>query len=64
MTIMFVESFLTFKRHLKAFDNILLEQFEHYCIHGLAIDWLRSFLKNHKQYLSLHGVSSSIKTII
>ena len=30
---------------------------------GLVSNWLRSFFKNRKQYVSLHGVSSSIKTI-
>ena len=51
----------------KAFDtvnhNFLLEKIEYYGISGLANNWLSSFLKNCEQYLSLHEVSSSIKTV-
>ena len=50
----------------KAFDtanhDIPLEKLEYCGIRELANNWLRSFLKNHKQYASpLHGVSFSIK---
>ena len=51
----------------KTFDtvshNILLEKLDYYGNRGWANNWLSSFLKNLKQYVSLHGVSSSIKTI-
>ena len=51
----------------KAFDtvnhNTLLEKRKYYGIPGFADNWLRSSFKNCKQYVSLHGVSSSIKTI-
>ena len=43
--------------------DILLEKFDYYGIRGLADNWLRSFLKNRKQYVSLQRVSSSIKTV-
>ena len=43
--------------------DIVLEKLEYYVIRGLANNWLSSFLKNHKQYISLNGISSSIKTI-
>ena len=43
--------------------DILLEKLEYYGIRGLANNWQRSFFKNRKQYVSLHGVSSSIKII-
>ena len=54
MTIMFVETLLTFKRRLfvTVNHNILLEKIEYYGIRGLANDWLNSSLKNHKQYVS------------
>ena len=51
----------------KAFDtvnhDVLLGKLQYYGIHGLGNNWLSSFLKNSKQYVSLHGVSSSIKTV-
>ena len=43
--------------------DIVLEKLEYYVIRGLANNWLSSFLKNRKQYISLNGISSSIKTI-
>ena len=51
----------------KAFDTanhgILLEKLEYYGIRGMVNNWLRSFIKNLKQYISPHGVSFSMKAI-
>ena len=51
----------------KAFDTvnnaILLVKLGFYEIHGLANSWLKSFLKNRKQYVNLPGHSLSVKTV-
>ena len=51
----------------KAFNtvdhNILLEKLDYYGIRGVAKDWFRSYLDNRKQYITLNGSNSSIKTI-
>ena len=50
-----------------AFDivnhDLLPEKLECYGIRELDNNWLSSLLKNRKHYVSLHGVSSSIKTV-
>ena len=47
----------------KAFDtvdhNILLHKLDHYGIRGLANDWLRSYLTDRKQYVSINGFKSN-----
>ena len=52
----------------KAFDtvdhNILLEKLDYYGIRGVAKDWFCSYLDNRKQYVTLNGSNSSIKTIL
>ena len=52
----------------KAFDtvdhNILLEKLDYYGIRGVAKDWFRSYLENRKQYVTLNGSNSSIKTTL
>ena len=51
----------------KAFDTInheiLLVKLDFYDIRGLANSWLKSFFENRKQYVSLPGQSSSVKTV-
>ena len=46
----------------KAFDrvdhNILLSKLYHYGIRGKANDWLRSYLTNRKQLVSINGFNS------
>ena len=52
----------------KAFDTvnhqILLDKLEHYGIRGIALAWLRSYLSNRSQYVSLNGCSSNHLNII
>ena len=47
----------------KAFDTIdhyiLHDKLYLYGIRGLALNWVKSFLSNHKQYVELNGQKSS-----
>ena len=43
--------------------EILLVKLDFYGICGLANSWLKSFLENRKQYVILHGHSSSVKKV-
>ena len=43
--------------------DILLLKMEHYGIRGAAYSWFKSYLSNRKQFVSLNGVDSAIKTI-
>ena len=51
----------------KEFDTVPQEihliKLDFYGIRGLANSWLKSFLENRKQYVNLHGHSSSVKQI-
>ena len=48
----------------KAFDmvdhDILLEKLAHYDIRGMAYQWLKSYLYNRKQFVSINGKNSKI----
>ena len=56
-----------FYRLTKAFDtvdhSILLHKLNHYGIRGKANSWLKSFLTNREQYVSINGFKSSLETI-
>ena len=51
----------------KAFDMvehpILIDKLEHYGIRGPALKWLKSYLSNRKQFVSLNGCNSSTLTM-
>ena len=51
----------------KAFDtvnhNVLLSKLDHYGINSNANNWIRSYLSNRKQNVSLNGVTSDNKDI-
>ena len=44
--------------------DILLAKLEHYGIRGLANEWLRSYLSNRKQYVSVNGHESSLVSFL
>ena len=52
----------------KAFDTIdheiLVNKLKFYGIRGVALDWLKSYLNNRKQYVNFNGTSSDMKTIL
>ena len=43
--------------------SILLDKLEHYGIRGLALDWLKSYLSDRKQFVLINGVNSTPKTM-
>ena len=51
----------------EAFDTvnhrILLDNFEHYGIRGLALEWIKCHLYNRHQYVEFNGTSSSFHEI-
>ena len=51
----------------KALDTvdhqILLAKLNHYGIHGVSNDWVKSYLSNHNQYVSINGFDSGLTTI-
>ena len=58
-------SLLLFIDFSKAFDmvehSILLKKLEHYGIRGTALQWMRSYLENRMQFVSIDGVDSTTR---
>lgn len=52
----------------KAFDtidhDILLQKLSHYGIRGVALEWVKSYLSERKQYVEFMGVSSNQQSMI
>ena len=52
----------------KAFDTIdhvlLLDKLYYYGIKGIAGDWLKSYLFNHKQFVNVNGVKSDQLNVV
>ena len=52
----------------KAFDTvnheILLKKLQAYGIRGTPLNWFSNYVTNRKQYVSLNGTNSSLKTVI
>ena len=51
----------------KAFDTvdhkILLSKLDHYGVRGKANDWFRSYLNGRKQYVSINGTDSDLRSV-
>ena len=51
----------------KAFDSvnhqILLSKLEHYGIRGCVLDWFKSYLSQRKQYVSINGHNSDLRSV-
>lgn len=43
--------------------HIILQKHEHYGIRGIVYDWLKSYLNNRKQFVSLGSVESELKNV-
>ena len=42
---------------------MLLKKLEHYGVRGTALSWFKSYISNHKQFMSIRGHSSSLCSI-
>ena len=58
-----VEFLYTLKKHLTLSHSITLEKLDHYGIRGISNDWLRSYLSDRSQFVSINGFSSDYKTV-
>ena len=51
----------------KVFDtdehDILLLKLEHYGVRGLTNEWLKSYISNRKQYVSINGFDSNLADV-
>ena len=52
----------------RAFDTIdhtlLLKKLEHYCIRGVAYDWIKSYLCERKQYVSANSCNYDAMNVV
>ena len=52
----------------KAFDmvehTILIKKLEHYGIRGIALEWLKSYLGNREQFVTINGKNSTKKPLM
>ena len=52
-----------FKSFWHGWTLYFVKKLEHYGIRGLALDWLKSYLVNRKQFVSVNGSDSAAQTI-
>ena len=43
--------------------DILLSKLEHYGVRGLTNEWLKSYISNRKQYVSINGFDSNLADV-
>ena len=44
--------------------EILLSMLDYYCVRELINNWLKSYLTDHKQYVSINDYNSSFSSIV
>ena len=53
--------FIDFKKAFDTVDHgILIKKSKHYGVRGVASDWVKSYLSNRKQFVTIDGCSSEL----
>ena len=57
--------FIDIKKALDTIDHkLLLTKLEHYVIRGVAYDWIKSYLCERKQYVSVNSCNSEAMNVV